>query len=780
MFEWRDRSQAFNIAQEAQKLSPYTNIVVQNSAINFNQAVRFDGTAGQYLSGIVLNTQGFSVKSTLFTVTDPTKASSKTVPQGIFSTNNSTAVGQGLFFNKTSGNPFYVMGGAVLDGTRSLSNLGSANINYPILLRGIYPDSITTQNSEFWDNGVYMSKKTASPFNTYPSITPNFNVGGSSVSPGNVFDGKIAEIIYFHDILSVNEADKVESYLAIKYGISLKKNYLASDGTTTVWNYSGNPTFNTHIAGIGFDAGYALDQRVSHNTSPGDMVTVAHNPLAFVTDQSLAAAITADKSYLMWASNNGVKSFGSPDNSSGHNVIRLERRWRAHKTGTVGNVSIQFDTAGIVIPSGWGRKPALVVTPQSNFSGSFTYYQAASGYPNLTYHNVNLPDGYHFTLVLTKEATADAGPDQSVCSNNALYEFTMAANAPETDQAGKWEVVSEPSPGTVTILNPALNTSKVRMAISGTAVLRWIVWNTFSMDADTSYVNITRNATPDMPVDMTLPAVCPGGNNDSIVINQSNSNYLYTVYTVPSGGTPIASRYGTGGKITIKPGNKITETACYYIEIQQTLTKCYGSVRWQVCIPVYADIVHPDIRIKVCPDPAYTLDLRTYLNAADIMSYTFACPQNMSLITDGYKFHATSPLKGTATVNYSATGHCSSSNAKIYVLALGKDQVLPVPKRAKMCWKADAARHVQLQQILGLDVAGGVWDFDPSLSPLNDYITSINGAYLFNAHKAWLSGGGTLVGTDRHFVFHYYVNGSQCIPNSVYELTVIVTEDIVY
>jgi hypothetical protein len=777
-FEWRDRSQAFNIAVEAQKASPYSNVAVQNSAINFNQAVVFDGTSSQYLTGTVLNEDGFSVKSTLFTITDPVASSTKPFPQGIFSAHNNTAPGQGLFFNKPSSTPFYVMGGSVLTGANSLSNSGSANIQYPILLRGVYPNETTTQSSQLWENGVSLGTKTSAPYNTYPAITQQFDVGGSTVSPGKVFDGKIAEIIYFHDILSVNEADKVESYLAVKYGIALKKNYLASDGTTVVWNYSGNPTFNTHIAGIGFDAGYALDQRVSHNTSPGDMVTVAHNALSFVTNQSLAASIPADTSYLMWASNNGAKSFGSPDASSGHNLRLLNRRWRARKTGTVNNVSIQFDTVGISIPAGWGRTPALVVTPQSNFSGSFTFYKVASGYPNPTYHNVNLPDGYHFTLVLTEEAVANAGPDQSACSNSSSYEFTMAANSPGVDQAGKWEVVTEPAAGTVTVLSPNLNTTKVRLTVSGSAVLRWIVWNTFSMDADTSYVTVTRHAMPDLPLDFSMPAVCPGAGNDSIVINPSNANYLYKVYATATGGTAIASVYGTGDKITVKPGNKITETTCYYIEIQHIVTQCYGSARWKVCIPVYADMKHPDIRMRVCPSPAYIIDLRTYLNSADIVNATFTSVIP-SMLTGGHNVNTDNMQpSSTYAMSYSVTGHCSSSSARIYLQSLNNNLQLPVPKEVRVCWKVDLARNVQLQQILGLDVAGGVWEFDPSLSPQSDYITAINGAYLFNAQKAWLDGKGVLVGTDRYFTFKYYINGSDCFQNSIYEMTVIVTEDI--
>jgi hypothetical protein len=789
-FQWDDKSQAHNISQEAYKQS-HTNIELQNSAINFNPAVKFDGTAGQFLTGTVKNYNGFSVKSTLFTVTDPIPASSKSFPQGIFSTNDNAEVGQGLFFNKPSGTPFYVMGGADLTGTHSLTNSGSANIDYPILLRGIYPDSVTTLNTEFWDNGVsLLGKKTTGSVNNYPNITPHFDVGGSSVSvgTGNVFDGKIAEIIYFHDTLSVNEADKVESYLAIKYGISLTKDYLASDGIIKAFDYDGNPTFRDHIAGIGRDNGYALDQRVSQNTSPSDIVSVAHNPTAYVTDQNLAASITADKSYLIWSSNDSAKIFGNPVTIQGHNLRFLKRGWRANITGTVGNVSIQFDTAGINIPAGWGSKPALVVTTASHFNASLTFFQAAPGYPNPTFHNVNLntspPEKKHFTLVLTKAAKAEVGSEhQSACSNSAGYEFTLDGNQPASDEGGIWEVVTEPELNTVIISTPALYNSKVRLTLPGTALLRWIVRNKLSGDADTAYVEITRNELPEIPYDMTMPAVCPGASNDSIVVNSSKINYRYDVYTAATGGTKIATATGTGDKITIKPGKKITESTYYYIEITNVSNDCVAPFRWKVYIPVYADVVHPDIRIKVCPNPAYNLNLKQYLNAADITGSSFTYPSNPSLISDN-TINTAGMATATYTINYSATGHCSSSKAKLYITALGNNQVPPDPKQVKICWQVDLARHVQLQQILGLNVSDGSWEFDSTLGvssmpPNNSYITtSVDGAYMFNAQKAWLDGKGTDVDGDKYFTFKYYINNSKCIPNRIYTLTVIVTPNL--
>jgi hypothetical protein len=495
-----------------------------------------------------------------------------------------------------------------------------------------------------------------------------------------------------------------------------------------------------------------------------------------VTDQSLAPSISADKSYLLWASNNDTKVYDDAGSYAGHSLRILKRKWRVSKTGTVGNVSIQFDTTGINIPAGWSIKPALAVSPNANFSSTVTLYAEASGYAMPTYLNVNLPDAYHFTLVLTPGVTSNAGPDQSVCSNDPNYEFTMAANLPGTDESGTWEMVSEPSPGTLTIVNPNLNTTKVKLSVPGTARLRWIVKNTFSNNADTSFVNVSRYALPITPADMTMPTVCSGVNNDSIVINPSNADYLYTVYPVAIGGTAITAANGNGGKLTIKPGNNIVSSTCYYLEIKDTATKCVAPARWQICIPVHAVIIHPDIRFKVCPNPAYTLNLRNYLNTADLVSSSFSYPLNPSLLIGGYMINTGNLHHETLSMTYSVTGHCGTQSARLYIKALDTNQELPLPREVTICASMPDAKYIQLQQIMGMDVSGGVWSFDATLAPITDYITtSVNGEYMFDAQKAWLDGKGAIVGATRHFTFYYAINGSMCIPNSLHELKIILT-----
>jgi len=79
--------------------------------------------------------------------------------------------------------------------------------------------------------------------NTYQFETnTNYSIGASNDAANrNYFNGKVAEIINFDERLSDSERVRIESYLAFKYGITLKngtQNYIASNGSTIFWNSS--------------------------------------------------------------------------------------------------------------------------------------------------------------------------------------------------------------------------------------------------------------------------------------------------------------------------------------------------------------------------------------------------------------------------------------------------------------------------------------------------------------------------------------------------------------
>jgi hypothetical protein len=65
-------------------------------------------------------------------------------------------------------------------------------------------------------------------------------------------NGLVAEFIVYETILKEKQIAKIESYLAIKYGITLERNYVNSQGQT-IWNRKTENVYSNNIAGIGRD-----------------------------------------------------------------------------------------------------------------------------------------------------------------------------------------------------------------------------------------------------------------------------------------------------------------------------------------------------------------------------------------------------------------------------------------------------------------------------------------------------------------------------------------------
>jgi hypothetical protein len=93
--------------------------------------------------------------------------------------------------------------------------------------------------------------------------------------PVSMYKGFIPEVILFDRYLSLRDRQKVESYLALKYGISLNQDlpvsYLNSRGEI-IWDGDANTAFGRNIAGIGRDDASGMYQKVSESIqTPGVM-----------------------------------------------------------------------------------------------------------------------------------------------------------------------------------------------------------------------------------------------------------------------------------------------------------------------------------------------------------------------------------------------------------------------------------------------------------------------------------------------------------------------------
>ncbi|MCO6359400.1 T9SS type A sorting domain-containing protein [Roseivirga pacifica] len=226
-----------------------------------------------------------------------------------------------------------------------------------------------------------------------------FGIGNhANATVAGQFNGYISEVIVFSKALSASERQRVESYLAIKYGItkSTSENYLASDGTTEVWDFSENATYNNDIAGIGVDEGACLVQTKSKSENDDAIVTME------------IASFSADNSWLVWANDNvaleGTKEEGNTEFNPEEISSRLFREWRVQENGTVGAVSITFDLSQVSGPSGIGTNNLsqlrLMVDNDGDFTSGTSYITPTStnAAEKTATFTVDFTDGQYYTL----------------------------------------------------------------------------------------------------------------------------------------------------------------------------------------------------------------------------------------------------------------------------------------------------------------------------------------------------------------------------------------------
>src|SRR5690606_15408677 len=122
------------------------------------------------------------------------------------------------------------------------------------------------------------------------------------------FNGQLNEAIVFENRLSEDDMDRVETYLAIKYGTTFAagtRDYKDSD-LITVWDAASNNGYHHNIAGIAHDERGSLNQKQSWSTNPGQQVLISTTGLA--NSNAANATELTDGHYLVWGDNDSLKS----------------------------------------------------------------------------------------------------------------------------------------------------------------------------------------------------------------------------------------------------------------------------------------------------------------------------------------------------------------------------------------------------------------------------------------------------------------------------------------
>jgi hypothetical protein len=240
-------------------------------------------------------------------------------------------------------------------------------------------------------------------------------------SPRGKLNGSYAELMVFNYVLTDTERAKVESYLAIKYGITLTGgtkqagstvgnvgyNYVNSDGTVIRLSEA---TYKYDVFGLGRDDFYGLNQRISKSNNPGDILTVSTSTdLTSLNLDTARTGIDGDKEFMLFANNRGsANAVVQQTTELPANIERrIDREWKVAKANTDGTdipvVSLKFNLTGITLSSATASNILLLIDTDGdgNFTTGTIQSINASSYiagSEVSFNNISLTNGQVFTL----------------------------------------------------------------------------------------------------------------------------------------------------------------------------------------------------------------------------------------------------------------------------------------------------------------------------------------------------------------------------------------------
>jgi hypothetical protein len=219
---------------------------------------------------------------------------------------------------------------------------------------------------------------------------------GRSVAANSTLTNVGEVIIYPTEIIGLNR-NKIETYLAIKYGITLDQttaqNYTLSN-TGVAWDASIAGLFKRDIAGIARDDVSSLNQVKSQSVNnTGDIIV------------NSVSVIGTNYQSLIWA-NDGTATgaWVATDVPTGYQ--RITREWQfQEKNGNIGNVKVSYPVGSV--PAGFTGTLMMLVDSDGTFAAGATAYTGTLNAGNWEF-TVDIADMAYMTFA--KSIPTDTTP----------------------------------------------------------------------------------------------------------------------------------------------------------------------------------------------------------------------------------------------------------------------------------------------------------------------------------------------------------------------------------
>ncbi|MEM5566846.1 choice-of-anchor D domain-containing protein [Psychroserpens sp. AS72] len=306
---------------------------------------------------------------------------------------------------------------------RSFSSASESYQNHPTIVN--VKTNVAGTLSEIYKNGKRVDNTTGvagdggtlnfTEFNNLSFLlgTGRSGIAGRTTSQMN---GMIAEVISYSSPNSAINQQKIQSYLALKYGVTLQSSatgyahsnhrqndvdYIDSQGTV-IWDASANAAYNYDIAGIGRDDASILNQKQSKSqnleidgTGPtSGFLTIGLNDIYDTNNQHISGEPTTfnDREFLVWGNNGedlnlaasvisvNMSADISPALTTNVSFTAMRRVWKVVETG--GDVS----SAKIRLPQNAIRN----ISPPGNY---YMFISSTGVFDPTADYRIMTPDG---------------------------------------------------------------------------------------------------------------------------------------------------------------------------------------------------------------------------------------------------------------------------------------------------------------------------------------------------------------------------------------------------
>jgi hypothetical protein len=345
--EWEDQSGSGNHTTSS-TTSPFKtqNNSTAEKIINFNPVVVFDSPNDGF-SGPNVGMDGSTTLSEFYVFKSAPAATPAPVTNylAVFSLGNVITGPYNSAHrleNDPLGGSYMLFDNAFGD---NLASAASSDSYYTQAIKSAVYDGITFLG---YANGRQVSTKTT---NIGISGAGSYKIGDcepAASGPQSTFSA--GEIIIFNTNINPTQRKQVDSYLGIKYGVTLNNNgggtegdYLAANGTTTIWDASLSPSYHNNVIGVVRDDAFPLTQKQSQTL---DDTTRVYIGTTLQTTNLANTSSIADASYFMIGDNQGemnstVSSNAEIPGTCGL-LTRIEREWKVQRTNSTEDFNLDI------------------------------------------------------------------------------------------------------------------------------------------------------------------------------------------------------------------------------------------------------------------------------------------------------------------------------------------------------------------------------------------------------------------------------------------------------